>query len=51
MEKEFLVVSDIKTNQIKVMKTSDFDGNYAAYEPLAEADSESEAQSIAATFQ
>ena len=50
MDKAFLVVSVIKTNAIQVMKTSDFADNYAEYEPLAEADSEAEAEELAKGF-
>ena len=51
MDKAYLVVSVIKTNAIQVMKTSDFADNYAEYEPLAEADSEAEAEELAKGFQ
>ncbi len=50
MDKAYLVVDEIKTNTIKVMKTSDFNDNYADYEPLAEADTEEEATALMAQF-
>lgn len=51
MDKAFLVVNVIKTNSIQVMSTSDFGDNYAEYEPLAEADSQLEAEELAKQFQ
>ena len=50
MEKDYLVVNVIKTNEFIVMKTSDFNNNYSGYEPVFECDTEEEAQAALKNF-